>query len=263
MRSIESKTRFIVDIMLNDNDNSDNNFKVDGVHLENSHSYGEKISAKYTINNTCSCVTGASTDTTKNAPCPVDLTLCTEICNQDFEFGKVHIGKKNELYEKLFKLGSDAAGNPVRPDDVSSVEGIKLSSSFNGINFELVSGVAASDACLDLFGSDILAITLCGDYCGYGWEVSHKQVGDENDTAVRLYTSYENFNIVAGSNMNGDTLFGIETEMRGARVAFGYDGRQSASENQIAAAVQMELDECSSACLTYKHQDVKARLIYE
>ena len=155
MRSIENNTSFYVSLTLNDAENSENNNKICSVKLTDELSYGEKIKVKYELNNYCS--------DSNNFPCPVDLTICTQICGLDFEFGKVE----------------------------DEVEGLKLKTSFNGIDIEIYAGVEKEDDdhCLDLYGTDGFGINLSGEYCNFGWGLYYYQ--SENDNEVSGKISYD------------------------------------------------------------------------
>jgi hypothetical protein len=312
MRSIESQSKFIVDVLLYDQNLEGNELqlKVCDLKFNNEHSYGEKIKTKYTLKPYCGArgyyfVDGNGnpfpvndnngnpgvdgiTQTVGNVrtvPCPFDLTLCTEICGNDVEFGKVSIGKENALFEKLFS------------ESRSHIEGIKLLSNFNGINFEIVSGKAGktdASACLDLWGADVIAITACGDYCDYSWEVSYRMdaevdmqyvstgLKDANGTQImdvimgqpernvfsaKLHGSMNNYNFTVGLEKEKDQEAkfrgGVETNMNGAKIALGYDDTQAKDENKIAAALELPLDECSTGCLFYKNERFMGRLTYE
>ena len=238
MRSIETNTKFEVDI--------NDKFQINQTTMTNESKFGEKLSAKYSLN----CSDG---DTQKCAK-PVDVTLCTEICGIDMEFGKI-VSKELEG-KKLFE------------DSVSSIEGIAFKFNIMGANVSLASGKKDANAVNELLGDkSIIALEICGNYCGYDYQIQHTN-NNSSANVTKAYVSLEQagYRVTLGSDnlSNNSTKWRaiVGTNMGGYDVAFAYDKADVDNGNEFKFAVEKQLDDHSKACLFYDGDDVSAKLTY-
>lgn len=246
MRSIETNTKFEVDI--------NNKFQINQTKMTNESKFGEKLSAKYSLN----CTNGGAQVCAK----PIDVTLCTEICGIDMEFGRIKT--KGIMSDKLF----NHAGL------INEVEGIKFKFNVMGADVALssgknneASGAAGHDEVELLGDNDIIALEICGEYCGYNYQLAHLSTKDATGRTenTKAYVSKEQngFNIVLGSDNLSDNannwVFGVESNMIGYAVGLGY---KKADTDEVKAYVEKQLDDHSKACLRYDGDDVSAKLTY-
>lgn len=248
MRSIETNTKFEVDI--------NDKFQINQTKMTNESKFGEKLSAKYSLN----CQDGANV----SCAAPVDVTLCTEICGIDMEFGKI---ESKELEGN--KIFSDPA--------VSSIEGIAFKFNIMGANVSLASGklestadgdIAADDGLNELFGNkSIIALEICGNYCGYDYQLQHlNNNGAANITKAYVSLEQAGYRVTLGSEdlSNNSTKWRaiVGTNMGGYDVSVGYDKADVASDNEFKFAVEKQLDEHSKACLLYNGDETSVKLTY-
>ena len=248
MRSIETNTKFEVDI--------NDKFQINKTSMTNESKFGEKLSAKYSLN----CSNGPTDD--KNLKCvkPVDVTLCTEICGIDMEFGKI-VSKELEG-KKLFN------------DDATSIEGIAFKLNIMGADVSLASGklesagADADNGLNELFGDkSIIALEICGNYCGYDYQIQHRNNnGSANVTKAYVSLEQAGYRVTLGSenlsNNSSEWRAIVGTNMGGYDVAFGYDKAKVNEDTEFKFAVEKQLDDHSKACLLYNGDEASIKLTY-
>ena len=244
MRSIETNTKFEVDI--------NDKFQINQTKMTNESKFGEKLSAKYSLN----CSDGGNQVCAK----PIDVTLCTEICGIDMEFGKI-VSKELEG-KKIFSV-----------DDASSIEGIAFKFNIMGANVSLASGkLDATDAVPtdnlgELFGDkSIIALEICGNYCGYDYQIQH-QNNNGSPNLTKAYVSLEQagYRVTLGSEdlSNNSTKWRaiVGTNMGGYDVVVGYN-KGAGEEQRFTGLVEHQLDDHSKACLLYNGDEASIKLTY-
>lgn len=247
MRSIETNTKFEVDI--------NDKFQINQTKMTNESKFGEKLSAKYSLN--CTNQNGAEVnDPTTRCAQPIDVTLCTEICGIDMEFGKI---VSKELEGK--KIFSDV--------DATSIEGIAFKFNIMGANVSLASGKDEDGDYLGELSGDksVIALEICGNYCGYDYQIQHRNNnGATNVTKAYVSLEQAGYRVTLGSenlsNNSANWRAIVGTNMGGYDVVVGYDKGEATENKRFTGLVEHQLDDHSKACLLYNGDEASIKLTY-